>query len=383
MAEFDHDARHRRRAAGAGCSVSVVDMPEARVPVDDDASRAWTEVAQGARMSWHMFRNVAPPTEGSNFARTRELYPFEPLDERAQAYVGAALEHLMMWAEYTAPLKFHPDQESSFYQRPPYTLARAALEAAAQAVWMLDTLDPMECIRRHLSLMRWDLHEHKRSKSALDEKEVIDARERELLTRVANVFTADDIKPPSSYLWVLRAACRPDDLNLQAEEVERLWRAASGSAHGMYWPTQDLQRSVAVTSSDGGVRQIRVADAELVAQVLNAAYSMTQYAVLKYAQFSGADIWSLIEASRRWLTSMITLREDADSDVVARLLGGSASSTRSGAQPDLEALEETIAVLSDPGTMKALAESDADIAAGRLETLDEVQRTMRARPSGA
>ncbi|MGI8536253.1 MAG: type II toxin-antitoxin system Phd/YefM family antitoxin [Mycobacteriales bacterium] len=37
---------------------------------------------------------------------------------------------------------------------------------------------------------------------------------------------------------------------------------------------------------------------------------------------------------------------------------------------DLESLEETIAVLSDPETMRALAQSEADIAAGRVETAE-------------
>lgn len=48
------------------------------------------------------------------------------------------------------------------------------------------------------------------------------------------------------------------------------------------------------------------------------------------------------------------------------------------ALPDLEALEETIAVLSDPETMRALAESDADIAADRLETADQVRQAVPA-----
>lgn len=279
-------------------------------------------MAQGARLSWHIFVNVPPAAEGSNFFRARELYPFEAVDERARAYVGAALEHLMLWAEYAAPLKFHPEHECNFQQRPPYTLARAALEAAAQAVWMLDTRDPLECTRRHLSLIRWDLQEHKRSKSDRDEKEEVAARDRELIERVSEVFTADEIKPPPGYLWVLRHACDASDLDLEADHVERLWRAASGSAHGMYWPTQELQKLVEVPSDDGGIRQIRVADTQGIAEVLQAAYKMTQYGVLKYADFAGAEIPSLMTASRSWLARKITLRDDADPAVVQRLRNG-------------------------------------------------------------
>ena len=38
---------------------------------------------------------------------------------------------------------------------------------------------------------------------------------------------------------------------------------------------------------------------------------------------------------------------------------------------DLESLEETLAVLSDPGLMAALAEADAEVAAGRTTRLSE------------
>lgn len=41
-----------------------------------------------------------------------------------------------------------------------------------------------------------------------------------------------------------------------------------------------------------------------------------------------------------------------------------------------EALEETLEVLSDPETMRALYESDEDVAAGRLSTWDEVKREL-------
>jgi hypothetical protein len=287
-------------------------MYTGRVPIDATTSQAWTEVAQGTRLSWHMFVNVPAPTEGSNFARTREVYPFELVDERVRAYVGAALEHLSMWADYAAPLKFHAEHESNFQQRPPYTLARAALEAAAQAVWMLDTSDVAECLRRHVSLIRWDLREHARSKANTDGKRELQERERELVGRVSAVFSDADVQPPPGYLWIVRQACAARELRLDADSVERLWRAASGSAHGMYWPTQELQKMVELRSEDGQARQIQVADPDGITEVLQAAYTMTQYAVLKYAAFAGADLGELIRASGTWLAGKITLVEGAD-----------------------------------------------------------------------
>lgn len=48
---------------------------------------------------------------------------------------------------------------------------------------------------------------------------------------------------------------------------------------------------------------------------------------------------------------------------------------------DLEALEETLAVLADPDAMRGLAEARADVAAGRVETVEEVTAAMARRPS--
>lgn len=46
---------------------------------------------------------------------------------------------------------------------------------------------------------------------------------------------------------------------------------------------------------------------------------------------------------------------------------------------DLESLEETIAILSDPEAMRQLAESEADIAHGRVETEEQLTQAMRGR----
>lgn len=48
---------------------------------------------------------------------------------------------------------------------------------------------------------------------------------------------------------------------------------------------------------------------------------------------------------------------------------------------DLERLEETVAVLSDPATMRRLAESDAELARGDVVSADELAEAMRRRKS--
>lgn len=50
---------------------------------------------------------------------------------------------------------------------------------------------------------------------------------------------------------------------------------------------------------------------------------------------------------------------------------------------DLEALEETIAVLSDAAALHALSEADAELARGEGEDQDSLAAAMRARRAGA
>jgi prevent-host-death family protein len=53
------------------------------------------------------------------------------------------------------------------------------------------------------------------------------------------------------------------------------------------------------------------------------------------------------------------------------------------APEDLEALEETIAVLSDSELMRQVADSERDIAEGRVEEADALAAAMRARHASA
>jgi prevent-host-death family protein len=53
------------------------------------------------------------------------------------------------------------------------------------------------------------------------------------------------------------------------------------------------------------------------------------------------------------------------------------------APEDLERLEETIAVLADSDLLRQLAESDADLASGQVETADKLAEAMRQRRTTA
>lgn len=291
-----------------------------RIPVPEEHSQRFTELAQGARLHWKVLSMVGDPAPGSNFRQVNRLYPYEKVSDRARAYLDAAFEHLLMWADFVAPFKFHPEQVTNFSLRPSYTLARAALESSAQAVWMLSTVEPLECIRRHLCLIRWDLREHAKSKANVEAKDAVHAMDEELVQRVASVFTKGRIRPPGSYLEVLQAACNSNsDLEVTVQDVERIWRAASGSAHGKYWPKLDLQTIVPTEEYEPGqFRTIMVPDPTGMVEAMDAAYQMTQIATLRFADYSGGDIAALIERARLWLGGEITWRPGADPEIVAR-----------------------------------------------------------------
>lgn len=282
-----------------------------RVRVPEGDSQRFTEIAIGVRAAALAFEYAPRPQLGSAFAQTEELYPFESLADRAREYVRAALEHLLWWADWVAPLKFHPEQETTFTLRPAYTLGRASLESAAQAVWMLESPTPRECIRRHVCLMRWDLQEHRKSKLAAKDKEVIKQREAELVERVGGVFTDGDVRAPDGYLAVIRAAAATTGISLQPDDAERLWRAASGVAHGKFWPIADLQRTTETEGPDGLPTggEIVVPDTTAMADLVGAAYRMTQFAVLRFADYCGGDLVEIYARAIADVAKALPIRE--------------------------------------------------------------------------
>ena len=288
-----------------------------RIPVDEEVSRAWVAVAHGARTTNRMLDRLGEPAPDSIFAQVNALYPYEKASDWHRSYLAAALEHLMVWADIEAPLKFHPEQVVTHYFRPIYTLARAAMEASSQAVWMTGGKTAQECARRHLCLIRWDYEEHRKSLSDNKRKGRINEMDKSLLRRASDAFSEEELRPPSHYT-VLRAAAAVMDLN--PDQFERVWRAASGSAHGKVWPSLALQHVVPISEYEPGhLRALRVPDPDKITEVLELAGKMTMYGVLRHADFVKADISALIEEATRWLASVVPFREDADPDVVARL----------------------------------------------------------------
>ena len=107
------------------------------------AALEWTEVAHGARFSHHLLTQVGEPRAGSYFAKIQSLYPFESPAAFTRGYLDAALEHLLLWADYAAPLKFPPEHQVTFRLRPAYTLARDHFGVLGQNARTCRPVDPL------------------------------------------------------------------------------------------------------------------------------------------------------------------------------------------------------------------------------------------------
>jgi len=120
--------------------------------------------------------------------------------------------------------------------RPHYTLARAGLESAAQAVWVLEPDDRTERVHRHLRLLFHDLRQMALAFEAQKDERAPGVRKRmaAIEARVPDSRSFDSIKKGDpTYLSVIRE-CAPA-LGMQPNDLESIWRGASAAAHGKDW----------------------------------------------------------------------------------------------------------------------------------------------------
>jgi hypothetical protein len=90
----------------------------------------------------------------------------------------------------------------------------------------------------------------------------------------------------------------------------------------MYWTNLELQTVVVGDEYEPGhFRTDSQPNPYLMREALRAADKMTAYAGLRYLTFAGADPEERMHSARRWLLDQITLRPDADPNLIARLKG--------------------------------------------------------------
>jgi hypothetical protein len=294
-------------------------MEQARVLVDRETAHPWVEVAHSARLTQAFLRDVQTPNETSRFAQVDALYPSQPASRWCRGYLTAALEHLIMWADFAAPLKFHEEQVVIHALRPAQALARAAAESAAQAVWIMAADGPIEAVHRHLTLVLHDLDEQRKAVVG-DEKTRLAETRKKAIEDLAKVTSVDDLKTPPSYLRLMREASgeviakgSTVDFPKTTDDAERIWRASAGAMHGKRWPS--LEQTIELPNENGQL--VMVPDPEAISKALKLADGITTYGILRFADYSGhgTNIAEMLDNSLTELAKKLPLLEGASLDL--------------------------------------------------------------------
>lgn len=239
---------------------------------------------------------IMPPLEGS-FLRP---FPEDVLKNLAwwcHGYLESAAEHLLLWADYAVPLVFHPASETVHTLRPVLTLARAAIEGASQAIWILNPEERVECVRRCFALVLQNMDEQTKAADTAESRAELQARRDEMFSVFG--LTRRKFVPPK-YLEIIRGAAEFLSLGdpaalISPDRIERIWRSVSGAAHGKQWTDFELHDRV---EAGDGLYSI-TPKIDVISEALEAATSLFQGGVILFA----------IRAGRQ--DELDTLRQDA------------------------------------------------------------------------
>jgi hypothetical protein len=113
-----------------------------RFALSEELRQELTAHTYAARSCEVVLHPVVDPKPGSAPAQADALYAWEKASIWARSYLCAAAEHLCMWADATAPYKFHPEASNEIRLRPSLLLGRSGLEAAAHPVWLVEGTSP-------------------------------------------------------------------------------------------------------------------------------------------------------------------------------------------------------------------------------------------------
>jgi hypothetical protein len=305
-----------------------MDTQEIRVRLSREAVEPWVEVAHSTRVINHVLDSTPAPSAASRFTKVDALYPTQAGSDWCYGYLSAALEHLKLWADYTAPLKFQEGQVVIHSLRPAQALARAAAESAAQAVWIMAADGPVNSARRHLTLVLHDLDERRKASPESARPHWANTRTA-AIDDLAAVTEVQALLNPPSYLTLIREASAEVIANSSAgnfpanvDEAERIWRASAGAMHGKRWPA--LEQTTSLTTEDG--QQVQAPDPSAITLALQLALGIATQGVLRFVDYSGhsAALPELLGSAFEQVAAAVPLIEGASidfSDLKTRLRG--------------------------------------------------------------
>ena len=252
--------------------------------------------AHSARLYRYMLDGVVDPRKLSDLAGDDAGYPYEKASAWVRSYLVSALDHLLLWANVVAPQQVYDGMEVQNPPRPYFTLARAALESAAQAVWVLEQETSTDRVHRHLRLLYHDLRQLALALETQDDARVAQVRERmaNMEQRTAGVYAFDSItRAEPKYLMIVRECSSAIDMD--PDDLEAVWRGASAAAHGKNWFQHVGYRAeVGEEYEPGYYRVMLTPDPGEITRTVEAAAAMVARGVVRFvlsAGYNPAALW--------------------------------------------------------------------------------------------
>jgi hypothetical protein len=301
-------------------------VDDSGVVPDETYSRRWAELATLIRSHRWIIVNHAIPDVGTPFHLVDEIYPRESASQWSREGLRSALDHLAVWANFAVPLEQFEGQvvkHEGF--RWYFTLMRAALEGAAQSIWISGANSAPEAVARLVRMVRHDVGEQAKAWSALGRDP---QRVRERLASHANAAESlADYGPnvdtlPAMVDLIRGAATRSEhDPNV----YEAHWRVCSAAAHGKDWAILELQKQVgeAVEWMPGQFHFTGHVDPDRLTEVLNDTVELVSSATILYLQRATSGDIAQILKQGLWEAARITPQKDGGAHIrqVAHQLG--------------------------------------------------------------
>jgi hypothetical protein len=274
-------------------------VADERVQVDESIMRSWAEVALHIRMVDKLVHSVTVPVPGSPFALTDDLYPSESSSQWAREPLRSAVDHLTTWANHTVPLTQYPGQVVTHHGfRWTFTLVRAALEGAAQSMWLTQAKNTHECVARLVRAVRDDVGQEIKAWSALD-RSTTGLEARALRHAQAADEFAEWGKPVATLpamVSLLRAGAAHEGLD--PSRLEAMWRVCSAAAHGKAWAVHELQ--IVRDQREWRPGQYHLTaypDSRKLTQMLEDTTEFLNLAAIRYLLRMGADVTRELQAA--------------------------------------------------------------------------------------
>jgi hypothetical protein len=170
---------------------------------------------------------------GSRLAADDALtHPFD-MSHSVVVSIGCALDHLQA-------LRVLIVDAEALHMAAPFTLTRAALENAAQALWLSHPLEQEVRVSRRLQMAHRDVQERHAAGLLLSEEGRRPATLLERQDRIAGIaeaagLTRRQVLDPGAGWGRMVNACAWV-VDLTGEQLEAIWKIGSAYAHGQSWP---------------------------------------------------------------------------------------------------------------------------------------------------